>query len=125
MRGKKITMVNPEQITARGWKGFKTKRAVENFATKFSVNRVWWRAPGSKKILLVDYNHFREIWQEWKKSTPTHSGTKRTYAKKSTSKRIYAKRTTSQRTYSRKPTARKQTTPSRTRRITTRRYTRY
>lgn len=113
MRKNKITMVNPEQITARGWKGFKTKRAVENFTTKYRVNHVYWRAPGNKKILLVDMNHFREIWQEYK----TTIQSKPIQRKKPTSKKTYAS-PTRRRTFARKPISKKRTWSNRPKRRT-------
>ncbi len=119
MRKKKITMVNPEQITARGWKGFKTKRAVENFTAKYHVNHVYWRAPGKKRILLVDYDHFRQTWQEFKKTTASKPSPKRSTTRKSPT------------SYKRKPTTRRTTStrystsrrPSSTRYSTSRRST--
>ncbi len=126
---KKITMVNPEQICARGWKGLKTKKAVENFATKYRVNRVWWKASATRKVMLIDPDDFRCTWKDSKtttkaKSTATRKPTTRkTTAKASTTR----KRTTSTRVSTRKPVARKRTTTSRPKartRTTTRRTTR-
>ena len=110
MRKKKITMVDPGQITARGWKGFKTSTAVKNFTTKYHVNHVYWRK-GNQRFFLVDVDDFTETWREYKKTTPIKKSppkrkptAKRTTAKRTTTRRTTAKRTTT-RTTTRKPTA--------------------
>lgn len=114
MAKKKITMVDPGQITSRGWKGFKTTTAVKNFATKYHVNHVYWRK-GNTRYFLVDVNDFTETWREQKKtstkqSTPKRKPTaKRTTTKRTTTRRTTAKRTTTRST-TRKPTARRRTT---------------
>ena len=109
---KKITMVNPEQICSRGWKGLKTKQSVQNFATKYRVNRVWWKASPTRKVMLIDPDHFKEAWKDYKitdaKST-TKASTKKQVTRKSTTKATAKKRTTT-RVSTRKPIARKRTT---------------
>lgn len=116
MRRQKITMVDPWQITSRGWKAFKTPKSVENFTNKWRVHHVYWRSPGNRRILLVDFNHFKECYQEYRKVTtkPTTKPTTKKYAKT----RFSSKRTTSSR-----PTAKRTTYRTGTRRTTTRRST--
>ncbi len=120
MRRKKITMVDPWQITSRGWKAFKTPKSVETFTNRYHVNHVYWRAPGNKRVLLVDFDHFRECYQEYRKTStkPTSSTTKR----RTTAKRTIAKRPTSRRTTTRKSTVRSRT---RRRTVSNRPKTRY
>ena len=108
MRKNKITMVNPEQIVARGWKGMKTRKGVENFTIKQKVNHVYWRAPGNKKVLLVDFNHFQESWREWKKEFRTTIF--RPGAQKPKPTRSYYSQPTSRKPYARKKSTYKRTT---------------
>jgi len=87
MTRQKITMVDPWQITSRGWKAFRTPKSVESFANKYHVHHVYWRTPGKKPILLVDFNHFKECYQEFRKTpkpttTTTKPGTKKTSARR-------------------------------------------
>jgi hypothetical protein len=127
MRKKKITMVNLEQITARGWKGLKTRKVVENFTIKNHVHHVYWRAPGNKKILLVDYDHFREIWQEYKKGQKQSTSFKRISSYRKPITRRTTKSRTSTRRTTRKPVVRRRAVSNRPKtrtRFTTRRYTR-
>ena len=117
MAKRKITMVDPGQITARGWKGFKTTTSVKNFTTKYHVDHVYWRK-GNQRFFLVDVNDFTETWREYKKSSTSKStATRKPTVKRTTTKRpTTAKRTTTQ-TTTRKPTAKrtttKRTTPTR------------
>jgi hypothetical protein len=115
MRRQKITMVDPWQITSRGWKAFKTSKSVENFANKYHVHHVYWRGPGNRRILLVDFNHFKECYQEFRKIATKPTATKK-YTQSS------YKRTTSRR----RPTVNRtsyNTGTTGTRRTTTRRST--
>ena len=96
-RMKKITMVNPEQITAKGWKGFKTRKAVENFATRYKVNHVWWRGPGNKKVMLVDIDHFREVRRQVNASKTSAKKSTRATSKSRSPKRIVRRTTVSAR----------------------------
>ncbi len=117
MRRQKITMVDPWQITSRGWKAFKTPKAVENFTNKWHVHHVYWRSPGNRRILLVDFNHFKECYQQYRK-VATKPTTKK-YTKTKFSTKFPTKRTTS----SRRPTVGRTTYRTGTRRTTTRRST--
>ncbi len=125
---KKITMVNPEQICARGWKGFKTKASVQKFATKYRVNRVWWKASATRKVMLIDPDSFRDAWKEYKTTTAkstTKASTKKQVTRKSTTKATAKKRTTT-RVSTRKPVAQKRTTTKpKARKTTTRRTRKY
>lgn len=93
MRRQKITMVDPWQITSRGWKAFKTPKSVENFTNKWHVHHVYWRTPGNRRILLVDFNHFKECYQEYRKVT-TKPTTKKYTKTKFSSKRTASRRPT-------------------------------
>jgi hypothetical protein len=126
---KKITMVNPEQICARGWKGLKTKSSVQNFATKYRVNRVWWKASATRKVMLIDPAHFQEAWKEYKTTTAkstTKASTRKQVTGKSTTKTTAKKRTTT-RVSTRKPVAKTRTTTTKpkARKTVTRRTRKY
>ena len=114
MRRQKITMVDPWQITSRGWKAFRTPKSVENFTNKYHVHHVYWRYPGKKPILLVDFNHFKECYQQFRQTTtkPANTGTK--YSK-------YSRYTT--KTSQRRPTVKHSTYRTGTRQTTSRRKT--
>ena len=66
MRNKKqwkVTMVNLEQIATKKYPFCSTSKAVQNFCTKYGVNRFWWTPPqGSKKLLMVDFHDFHQCW---------------------------------------------------------------
>ena len=66
MRNKKqwkVTMVNLEQIATKKYRFCSTTKSVQNFCTKYGVNRFWWTPPeGSKKLLMVDFQDFRQCW---------------------------------------------------------------
>jgi hypothetical protein len=113
MRRQKITMVDPWQITSRGWKAFKTPKSVESFTNKYHVHHVYWRGPGNKRILLVDFNHFKECYQEFRKIA-TKPTTKKTTKASYTPKRSHARR---------RPTVGKTTYRTGTRRTTSHRST--
>ena len=112
MTRKKITMVDPWQITSRGWKAFRTPKSVESFTNRYHVHHVYWRTPGKKPILLVDFNHFKECYQQYRHTTPkptTPSQTKWSkYNTKKSRRRPTVKRTTYQ-TGTRKTTPRRKT----------------
>lgn len=70
-----VKMVHPRQIAAKKFPGCATPQSVQNFCTRYNINRFWWRPPeGSKKMLMVDFDNFwnsyQEIygnqWAEWK-----------------------------------------------------------
>jgi len=97
MTRKKITMVDPWQITSRGWKAFRTPKSVESFTNRYHVHHVYWRTPGKKPILLVDFNHFKECYQQFRQTTtkPTTPKFKySTYTTKTSRRRPTVKRTT-------------------------------
>ncbi len=105
-------MVDPWQITSRGWKAFRTPKSVESFTNKYHVHHVYWRTPGKKPILLVDFNHFKECYQEFRKTTPKRTTTtSNKWNKYSTTKsrRRPAVTHTTYRTGARKTTSRRKT----------------
>lgn len=107
MKMNKITMVNPGQIVKRGWKGLKSTQAVCNFAMKHKVPSVYWKKPGTtKKVFLVEFDHFCETWREYKKTT-VKSTTRKPIRKSATTSKTTK---TYKRTTARKPIARKRTT---------------
>ena len=116
MRRQKITMVDPWQITSRGWKAFKTSKSVENFTNKYHVHHVYWRGPGNRRILLVDFNHFKECYQEFRKietqpTTTTKKYTRSSYrTKRTTSRRRPTVSHTSWKTGTRRTTSRRRST---------------
>ncbi|MCK4306027.1 MAG: hypothetical protein KAY24_17440 [Candidatus Eisenbacteria sp.] len=118
MRSKKITMVNSEQIAARGWKGMKTRKGVESFTIKQHVNHVYWRQTPKRKILLVDKEHFQELWQNYKyeyKTTTFRPSAKKPVSSRNTptTRKYTARKTSTTRRRTFKPVARKRTTHNR------------
>lgn len=95
-----VKMVNPEQIAKKKYRGCGTTQAVKNFCTRYRVNCFWWTPPtGGKKILMIDFQNFRNYYKAvYGKGSGTNT-TKNTHSNPTTnwwsSKHPKAKRTRS------------------------------
>ncbi|MBD3162119.1 MAG: hypothetical protein GF346_07405 [Candidatus Eisenbacteria bacterium] len=112
-----VKMVHPKQIAAKKFPGCATPQSVQNFCTRYNINRFWWKPPeGSKKMLMVDFDNFwnsyqkvyGDQWSQWNNPSRRTTGTRSTTSSRSgsTNPRTRNYRTT-QRTYSRKSNTRR------------------
>jgi len=105
-----IWMIEPAQIVAQKYYGCGTPQSVYNFCNRYNVNRFWWRPPsGQKRILMIDWQNFRESYKEvygsfrsatnWSSPRSRSTSKRRTYATSKTRSRFS---TTRQKNFSRK-----------------------
>jgi hypothetical protein len=72
-----ITMVNPQHIASKKYRNCATTRSVSNFCNRYRVNRFWWRPPsGGQKILMVDWQNFKDSYKDVYGTFPRASFTK-------------------------------------------------
>jgi len=84
-----VTMFEPAKIAEKKYYGCSTPRSVQNFCNRYNVNWFWWTPPNAhKKIMMVDWQNFRDSYKEvygtfrtTKSWASTQSRTKKTQSK--------------------------------------------
>ena len=70
MNSKTYTMIDPRQVAKKGYKGCKTASSVQNFCKTNQVDCCYWKPQGSsQKIMMIEWNSFRNAYKAAKNNT--------------------------------------------------------
>ena len=94
-----VNMIHPKMIVQKGLKGCNTTRTVTTFAQKNRIPWVWWKPSANQKIMLVDWNQFREVWKKGGSEFGTTTDGNRTHGIKIYSTKSYGNKGYNRGTY--------------------------